>query len=143
MFFNEVVLKIRGNDDIVTLIDSSNLPKERVKDVLKGIAPKMSNVNFVLLTPEIRRAVWTCLNIDQSVALPVFGADLMYGLLSMRIHAPGVPCLYLSDKLDQEFKDFWKALSGRIDLPIDIYSEEAAAFGEELTFSGAIGDSTK
>lgn len=131
-------MKIRNNADIVELIDSCNLPKDKVKDVVKGVAPKMSNVNFILLTPEIRSAVWTCLNIDQSVPFPTFGADLIYGLLSMRIHSPGVPCLYLSDKLDSQFKVFWEALSEQISLPVNTFSEEAAALGEELTSSGVV-----
>lgn len=95
----------------------------------------MSYVNEFLRIAETRQAIWECMGIDEGVSVPEFPRNLTYGLVSLGEYFPGVVAVYVSDKMDPTFIEFFKFVSARSRLVVEVYDEEAASAGEDLVTS--------
>lgn len=132
-----MVTCIRSSPQLRDHISTTQFPKNKQNDLATSMYPKMSYVNELLLIAEARKVVWENMGIDQAVNVPKFPSDLIYGLISLGIHSPVVFAVYVSDKMDQKLTDFFKFVSARSQLVIDLYNEEAASAGEDLVASEA------
>ena len=91
---------------------------------------KMSHVNKVLSHSDVKVVVWASLGYDESVVLPSFPNDVLYGRLSEMLHQPKYRSIFLSNRTDSEYKAFISAAVAKYDLAIEEYSEEEAAAAE-------------
>jgi len=96
----------------------------------------MSNVNQLLLFSKlIRTRLWEKLGIEESIEMPFFHEDLLYGIISAGVHQPNIIAVYISNMIDDKFVNFITHLAQRKKLPVEVFIEEAAASGEDIALT--------
>lgn len=83
----------------------------------------MSMVNRVLREDKVWRAVLTELNLNPGTVLPTFSENLLYGVMSDRVHNPDLSNIIVSDRSSKEYKFFFSELSVLIDIPYKEFDE--------------------
>lgn len=101
------------------------------KKIVPKSNPKMTHINQALSHSDIRLVVWASLGFDENVALPSFPSEILYGRLSEMLHHLKHRSIFLSDKSDTGYKDFFSVLVVKYDLAIEEFSDEEASAAEE------------
>ena len=92
--------------------------------------PKMTRINEALSVDDVRKLVWKALGFDESVQLPSFPSDLLYGRLSEMLHLPKFRSILISDTEDEGYKVFFLTLVSHYKLTSEEFSEEEAVAGK-------------
>ena len=93
--------------------------------------PKMTPLNQVLRLPGVWETVRAELDLGPECAdieLPDFVDDLVYGVMSEKVHNPGLISVIVSDKSLVNYQDFFRCMAR-------IYALQYKDFDEELTES--------
>jgi len=86
-FFRDVACCVKSNANVsAALSKSSQISEKAKKDASKGVNSSMSSINAALQDSQFRDAVWTALNVSESMVLPSLTNDILYGDLSGAIH---------------------------------------------------------
>lgn len=86
----------------------------------------MSVMNKAFQKEEIWKAALSDFKLDPNIRFPVFEADLLYGVVSERVHNPEIATVILSDKSTREYKEFFQVFGSK-------FGRGYAEFVEELT----------
>jgi hypothetical protein len=131
-FFRDVACCVKSNANVSAVLSkSSQISKIDKKDASKGANSAMSSINTALQDSQFRDAVWTALNVSDSMVLPSLTNDILYGDLSGAIHSPALTEVYVRSKARKEYVIFFSVLAERFrpSKSLVLYSEEDAALG--------------
>jgi hypothetical protein len=131
-FFRDVACCVKSNANVsAALSKSSQISDKAKKDASKGVNSSMSSINAALQDSQFRDAVWTALNVSESMVLPSLTNDILYGDLSGAIHSPALTEVYVRSKARKEYVNFFSVLAERFrpSKSLVLYSEENAALG--------------
>ena len=92
----------------------------------------MTDVNRLLCIAEVRKAIWEKLNIPENVEFPIFPNEVLYGRLSDPTHLPpNLKAIFISNKVEAAYKQFFIFIVANYKLHVEEYSEEEAAAAAE------------
>jgi hypothetical protein len=120
-FYRRIVDLIRteGSKVQIALAAQNNL--KLWTDVKRGIS--MSAVDRLFEDPAFKDAVWDTFGFDQSCDYPSFPGDILYGLLSERIHGPNLTAIYLRSEKDRKHACFFEDIGRLVKKEIEIVDE--------------------
>ena len=131
-FFNYIakIYKSKSVSYVVEVIDRYKVSNKDLISNLERSNIRMSQVNELLLIPDVQSAIWKHFNIEESCKLPDFSEELLYGAVSMIIHHPSIKDSVISD-LSVE-RCFYEALAKHQKRNLVLFSEYDAVYYEEL-----------
>lgn len=136
LFRKIAIMSSDKEGDLFKTLNRSCLPGFVKSSVCKGLAATMSSVNLALEEDAFRSKAWELLKLPVDLRLPKISGESLYGDVSTMIHHPPSGHVYLSDALPAEwalfFKEVVKSLGGMTSTTVVIYSQEMAAWGEDL-----------
>ena len=84
----------------------------------------MSCANTILQIESVWKAALADFNLaDQNIKLPAFPQNLLYGVVSEKIHNPDISKVYVSDLSSDEYKYFYKIFGPMFNFPYDEFQE--------------------
>ena len=72
------------------LIQNSSINLHTKENVSRGFRSKMSSVNDILKTPEIKSFVWTYFKLPENLEMPEIDGELLNGGISSTVHSHGL-----------------------------------------------------
>jgi hypothetical protein len=90
ILFRRIYDKWDNKQSLVFLAINNTLFNDKFRTERKKEFPSMSMVNRVLREDKVWRAVLTELNLNPGTVLPTFSENLLYGVMSDRVHNPDI-----------------------------------------------------
>ena len=123
ILFRRIYDKWDNKQSLVFLAINNTHFNDKFRTERKKEFPSMSMVNRVLREDKVWRAVLTELNLNPGTVLPTFSENLLYGVMSDRVHNPDLSNIIVSDRSSKEYKFFFSELSVLIDIPYKEFDE--------------------
>ena len=120
-----------GDQNLVNAINEADKSGE-FKKIVKSGYPKMSTMNKILLNEALWSIIAVNLGLPVTLKFPnLESSSLIYGVLSDSIHNPDLDRVILSNKSDETFKVFFKALAVMLKKSYFEFDEELSIAADE------------
>ncbi len=125
-FFSGILLKYRDKQSLIFSVIDGSCHAEQFRKLSEEAYPKMTPINAALKNATIWDAVKIEFNLPTTLRLPNFRNQLLYGVMSERLHDPDIMNIIVSDKSYKEYKEFFMALCDIVDTQYSEFDEESA-----------------
>jgi hypothetical protein len=132
--FHRIADEYKANSSCLISIEIKKLEDiRRIDSDLRGLYPRMATVNKLCLIPNVKKAIWSQLALEDC-AVPGLGDNLLYGGISEKIHNPNFPAIVVSNLESPEYKSFFNMLAlflKKVKGAVEFSEELAAAYTDD------------